>query len=136
MRKPNWKAELIEFLRDLNGRKFEWGSNDCCLSTFEAVEVMTGVDLVASYRGHYTTALGSKRILKKRGHSDLCSAVSELLGEPLENPGLAGQGDVALVNSELGEALGIVFGHGVYCVGESGLFLVEFSEIQQAWRVN
>lgn len=135
-RVDNWKAALTQHLQALKTQPFEWGSNDCCLSAFKAVEIITGKNLVEKYQGRYSTELGSKRILAKYGHSTIKEATTELLGEPLEFPLMASAGDIALlrdVNASL--ALGVVFGHGIYSVGKDGLVVLPITSAEAAWRV-
>jgi len=37
------------------GAKFTWGTDDCCTFVCDVVEKQTGLDLMASLRGRYTT---------------------------------------------------------------------------------
>ena len=125
---------LAQFLAENQQRPFAWGKWDCCLFAAGAVQVQTGIDYAADYRGRYTTALGAKRILTRFGHSDIRSAISEQLGEPVAAP-LCQRGDVVLVGHAENTVAGIVFGTHVWVIDTHGMMQLGTAHAQCGWRV-
>ena len=135
MKHPDWHIRLDTFIRENMLTPFEWGKFDCCLFVADAVEAMTGTDFAAPFRGRYTTATGSARALKKYGSGDVKSTLTSLFGEPLPRL-LAGRGDIVLVNSDYGHALGICWGGQIWVTGPAGLHALAPAEALCTWRVN
>src|SRR5687768_18469658 len=107
MRLENWPRLLIEFLAD--EKPFEWGSRDCSLFAADAVLCITGADPAKSLRGKYKTEKGAARILKRRGGLEKVAANLAADNRMEEIPPLLAQrGDVVLIDSPLGDALGII----------------------------
>ncbi|MBM6576338.1 hypothetical protein KCP91_08130 [Microvirga sp. SRT01] len=113
-RKPDWEARLAAYLDPLRLRAFAWGRHDCCTFAAGAVEAMTGVDPMPEFRGHYTTARGSVRALRRIGRGTLAATLDAKF-ESVE-PSLAQRGDI-IMSSGL---LGICFGAFLIAVGREG----------------
>lgn len=62
----DWPERLDALLRSRAARPFEWGRNDCCTFVADAIEAMTGRDVMESVRG-YSTALQAQRLAHERG---------------------------------------------------------------------
>ncbi len=131
----DWEARLVAYLASVNGRKFEPGSHDCALFTAAALEIITGIDHAAEWRGRYKTLKAGQRALKKAGYADHVALVASL-GFREVAPAFAHTGDIAVVDGDGGFALGIVQGEGVYVVTpESGLGIVSCLKMRRAFRV-
>ncbi len=103
-RLPDWEARLAAYLEPLRLRAFAWGSHDCCTFAGGAVEVMTGIDPIAEFRGRYSTARGSVRALRKFGAGDLAATLD---GKFERVPAsLAQRGDIVMSSGLLGICLG------------------------------
>lgn len=113
-RRPDWEVRLAAYLEPLRLRAFAWGRHDCCTFAAGAVEAMTGVDPMPEFRGHYTTARGSVRALRRIGAGTLAATLDTKF-EPVE-PSLAQRGDI-IMSSGL---LGICFGAFLIAVGREG----------------
>lgn len=72
------EQQLVEFLRRQAGTAFVIGQSDCLLTVAAWVQVVTGIDLGAQYRGTYSTALGWRRVLLRQG--GMLATVDRLLG--------------------------------------------------------
>ena len=133
-RHPDWEARLAAFLEPVRALPFAWGRHDCCTFAAGAVEAMTGEDAMAEFRGHYRTARGSVRALRRYGAGALEPTLTAKFGEPLP-PALAQRGDVIMADGALGISLGgfaLMVGSEE---GREGLIRVPMARWQCAWRV-
>lgn len=119
-RLPDWRPRLRAWLSEMarHPGPITPGQHDCCLFAAAALEAQTGVDLAAPWRGRYTTFRGGLRLIRKAGHADLAAL---LAGHLSETPVLEAQpGDIVVLASAEGPAMGVVQGAGVYCLGPDG----------------
>lgn len=134
MIKKDWCERLVTFLSKNQDTPFEWGKFDCCLFVADAIIEMTGVDIAADFRGKYQSEKGSLRALVKYGKGDVKSTFTHLLGQ--FKPRLkAGRGDVALIATPTGDAVGIVFNGAVWVATPDGLTTVPLREALGCWSV-
>lgn len=127
---------LFAFYESRKDTPFEWGKSDCALLAADWIHTYRGVDYAASFRGRYRTELGSKRALSRQGFDSLEAVLSDCFGEPLSFPNMAQRGDVVLVYTQQGDAVGIVDGMGVMVQGEHGIVHVKHCDIKCAWRIS
>jgi len=128
-----WTHILDDFMAAAN-RPFEWGAWDCGLFSADCIQAMTGVDIAAEFRGRYSTAKGARKVM--RGSiGEMMDRVSQTYGMPEIDPLLAQRGDMCMVDSPLGDALGICVGSKVACTGPDGLAFVPVSSAIRAWKV-
>lgn len=52
-----------------------WGANDCCMAVSDTYQSLLGLDLMARWRGRYTTRRGAIRIVRKDGHKAIEEAI-------------------------------------------------------------
>lgn len=114
MRRPDWEQRLHDYLAAHADAVFEYGRIDCALFVAGAVEVQTGVDFAAPFRGKYITAVGSLRALRRYGAGTLEATISVAL--PERGIGFARRGDVVMMDGIAGVCIGA---DGVF-VGEEG----------------
>lgn len=137
MRLENWPGLLEEFIEQSLHAPFEWGARDCCLFAADAVRAMTGEDYAAEFRGRYRSARSAQQVLAAFGG---VSGIVERTGFEEIAPLMAQRGDVVLVNTEAGDALGVVGMDGrVVCQGPDGLTFLNPDSFgfgaSRAWRV-
>ncbi len=133
MRKQNWPRIIADQIHAHMKTKFVWGESDCCLVVADILKAYTDFDIAKDFRGKYKTAMGSKRALKRYGGGDIKSTVSSMLEEiPVSE---AGRGDLALVSTEVGESLAIVFSTRAWVMSESGMVALTMDKVTCAWRV-
>ncbi len=128
--------DLPAFLRASGSRGFAWGICDCCLWAADWVCAVKGVDPAHGLRGTYRTRRGADRIVQSFGgmvgfvDAHLAPVGIARTADPLP-------GDLAVVSTEFGDALGIVTGIGVAVKRRrpSAGFVVSSYSIQAAWRV-
>ena len=133
MRISNWPKVLHQVIDERRGVPFSWGENDCALFAADVVQALTGTDYASSYRGRYSTAIGSVRVLNndKTSMEDL---VTVALGQPV-SPALLQRGDVAQFDNGNGKTLGICVGRHIVSPGTGGLEWVNMSYCLQGWKV-
>ena len=133
MRRPDWKLQLIQYLGEAARRPFRPGEHDCALFAAGAVEAMTGTDFAASFKGRYTTLKGGIRLLRAAGFADHAALAAELLPEIA--PAFAAPGDLAVIDTPGGPALGVVQGEGIYVLTPDRLGVLPLLSAQRAFRV-
>lgn len=130
----DWRPRLTEYVIAARARAFRPGAFDCALFAAGAIEAMTGIDPAASWRGGYRTLEDGEALLRSQGYTDHVDAVAALLEEV--PPALARAGDMAVVETDEGAALGVVQGAGIYVVTPAGgLGVVDRLRAVRAFRV-
>ena len=89
--------------------------------------------MAADWRGRYSTMRGGLRVLRKAGFEDHIALAAAHF--PEVPPLMAQPGDLAVVPTDDGQALGVVQGEAVYVLGPHGLGLVSILSASRAFRV-
>lgn len=134
-RREDWPERLAEWVAGALRKPFAWGRHDCALAAADCVLAMTGEDLAAEYRGRYEDRAGALRALAEIAGGGVEEAAQKALGPALANPLMAQRGDVAMVETAEGPALGICLGREIAVAGPDGLAMVEITAARKAWRV-
>lgn len=132
-RLPAWRSRLSACIEGALQTPFEWGQHDCALFVADAVLAMTGTDHASFWRGRYRTAAGAMRILGRGGHDDHVAYVAAQLAEI--HPALAATGDIAVVVTPDGPALGIITGPQVAVPDAAGLSFLPRDRAVRAFHV-
>ncbi|MGA2501114.1 MAG: hypothetical protein ABSH20_25535 [Tepidisphaeraceae bacterium] len=136
----DWQQALYLFCEANAGRRFEWGSWDCCLFVADAIDAMAGVDIAAEFRGRYGTYREALKLTQRLcGNWPLEVVVEKVAAEHgmREVPvALAQRGDMLLVDNGRRPVLGIVALNGteIFVIGER-LRRVPIALARRAWRV-
>lgn len=133
MRQPDWKLRLIQYLSEAARTPFAPGRHDCALFAAGAVEAMTGMDYARPFKGRYTTLKGGLRILREAGFADAVALAAAWLPEIA--PAFAAPGDLAVIDTAAGPALGVVQGAGIYVLTPDRLGVVPLLGASRAFRV-
>lgn len=131
-RLPDWSPRLFAFIESRRTMSHAYGSNDCCLFCADAILEMTGIDLAAGIRGTYSDKAGADAIVDEHGGLD--SFVTSILGQP-KGPLCARQGDVALIHTRHGDAVGICEGNHIAVPGDKEQILFPLSQAIKSWQV-
>lgn len=134
MRHKDWPEKLVAYLHHNLDTPFEWGTFDCCLFAADAVHAMTGIDFAAAFRGKYHTEKGAVRALIKYGNGDIKHTLNAIFG-PLKPRLNAGRGDLVLVGTDTGDALGVVASGKIWVATLDGLATMPLSHAQGCWSV-
>lgn len=133
-RLPDWQTRLTDYLAGAARRPFEEGAHDCALFAADAVRAMTGRDLAAEWRGSYASTRAGLKALARAGYRDhVALAGAHFTAKPVA---LANPGDLAVVPTPEGDALGVVQGECVYVLGPAGLLLASLTAATQAFEVS
>lgn len=124
----NWPTLLADFIDSRRELPFVWGERDCCLFAADAVQVITGTDFAADYRGQYGDARSAHQIIEAAG------GVPALVPFDEVEPGFAQRGDVVLLEQDGRDCLGIHLGHLIAGQGPDGLTFLSPSAARRAWR--
>lgn len=135
VRHEHWPSLLAAYLAD--DRPFAWGGRDCCTFAAGAVEAMTGADPAAALRGRYRTEQGAARLLKRHGGLEaLAARLAREHGLRDVPHAFAGRGDVVLIETGQGPALGVIDLAGrIAAQGPDGITWHDAGIARRAWKV-
>jgi hypothetical protein len=140
-RYSDWAARLEVFLFASTGRKFQYGSFDCCLFVCDAVRAMTGRDLAHPFRGRYDSAKSASAMIRSAGLTSVAGLVAFVASQhgmeeiPVSR---AARGDVVLLKRGLrGSSLGLLALDGAHILVPvaSGVMKVPRMAGTRAWAV-
>lgn len=144
-RVQNWDTRAFhDFLLQRATAPFVWGANDCALFAADGIQVITGVDIAADFRGKYVDEAGAWETIReicggKTSVADAAAYCAEQNGlAELEHTRCAQRGDlVVFENAEGVLVAGLVHlsGAHIVAVGEQGLYRFPISAIKRAWNV-
>lgn len=103
-RLPNWFANLKTTFEDYRSVPFTWGRADCATFAADCIRATTGVDVMGTWRGSYTSAATAEGRLRGRGFTSLREAVADALsahGCPPVEPEAARNGDVGITADDV-----------------------------------
>jgi len=129
-------GDLPSFLRASGARGFAWGICDCCLWAADWVHAVTGRDPASKLRGTYRTHRGAEAIVSAYGGMvGFVDAHLSPLGVVRTSDPLPG--DVAVVETPGGAALGIVTRLGVAVKRQRPRFGFDVAQrpILATWRI-
>jgi len=129
----DWPDRLQAHIEEWRHKKFEWGKADCALFCLYAEKAICGSSRFDDFIGQYRSAAGSVKALLKIGGGDLAASVGARLREI--KPSEAQRGDVALIDTPLGDALSLVVGDRVAAMGKDGLIFLPLDAAKKAWKV-
>lgn len=129
----DWRSRLRKYLEDNTNTPFRLGLYDCGAFAGGAVEAMTGENPHAALAGKYKTMAGALRALKRLGHEDHIAYAASVMDEI--DPLYAQFGDVAVVDSPEGPALGVVIGAHIEIRTHEGRGVVPLTDAVRAFRV-
>jgi len=129
----DWPTRLNDHIEEWRHKKFEWGKSDCGHFCLYAEKAICGASRFDDWIGQYSSQNGFARFLVKMGLGDLATSVGARLREikVLE----AQRGDVALIDTPLGDALSLVVGDKVAAMGKDGLIFLPLMSAKKAWKV-
>lgn len=141
MRVDGWQralnAYLLEAQEKYKREGFSYAGLHCVTFCADWVQVLTGTDPLADYRGQYSTEEEARALLESRDGS-LLQALTNRFGEPV-HPMKAQRGDIAYARFGEQECCGILFTSGSRMValflGEGGFALHRAKDVQNAFRV-
>ena len=132
-RLDDWKPRLRAFLAEQGDKQFQFGQQDCGALAGGAIEAMTGENPHAKVAGKYKTMAGAPRALRRLGHEDHVAHAASRMTE-IDTLYVA-FGDIAVVNSPDGLALGVVTGPYIEVRAPGGRGVVPLTDAVRAFRI-
>lgn len=134
MRFDDWRPRLAAYLAETVRRPFRPGRHDCVLWAAGARAAMTGVDMMAEWRGRYSTVEEGLQLARQAGCDDPWLHVVSGLEEIA--PAYAQVGDLVVLDGDDGlPAMGVVQGAAIYVLHPRGAGMVQLTAARRAWRV-
>ena len=133
-RLPDWQQRLSDWLASVSRQAFEPGVHDCALFAAGGVLAVTAIDLGETFRGQYRSEKAGRALLREAGF-DGPEALAAFWLPEWPDVRMARAGDVAVVGTERGPALGLFQGRAIYTPGLTGLMLLPRGEALRAFRV-
>lgn len=133
MRQKGWRGKLADLITARASQPFVWGKNDCVLFAADCYEAVTGVDPASSFRGKYDSEMSALRAIHTYSGGNLTDACLKMLGYPSKRP--PSDGDIVMVKTPNGDALGVFADARAVVVGEKGLIELPASQILSVWKV-
>jgi hypothetical protein len=140
-RLPNWQSALSVYLVDIARRRFEYGRLDCGLFVADAIQVMTGSDVAAQFRGCYKTRIEAFELIRRvSGRPTMEACAMHLAREyaVYEVSVLrAERGDPVMLRTGRRSSLGIVAMHGTEILTpcKHGILRLPLSLATRAWHI-
>jgi hypothetical protein len=137
-RAENWPTLLTAYIEERREVPFTWGKADCCLFAADWVRLATDLDPAADLRGKYDSALGARRIIKRRGGlAAMVARALTTLGFREVALSLATRGDIIVRDSDNGYCAGVVLGKESAFVTQNGLSFVptKSKADARAWKI-
>jgi hypothetical protein len=135
LNKETWPAGLRGYLEDTRTKRFSYGVWDCCLFAAGWIQIVTGVDPAAEFRG-YTSQKEAYKIVDRFG--SIQSMLSQALGGELVAAAQAVPGDIVLLRRPhmvTPEGLGICVGLYSVFTAARGLRMISTAETAGAWKI-
>jgi hypothetical protein len=130
MRVENWHSKLLAYIDQQERTPFAYGVNDCLLITAGAVEVVTGVDHAASFRGKYRSMKEGRALIGKPVLTFVRAKFPEI------HVSQAHDGDIAARRVGREWTFGVLIGAHFYVQVENGLGILPRSDAEKAFRVD
>lgn len=144
-RVQHWATRAYHsFLVDRARRPFAWGVHDCALFAADGIEVITGMDIAADFRGKYSDEAGAMEAIKAiSGGETIADAAAWCAAKhglaELKHPRCAQRGDLVIYRDAKTEQLvsGLVHlnGRHIVAAGPAGLLRIPITEVLRAWHV-
>jgi len=97
-KKQGWEVRLDALINEYYFTPFVWGENDCFIFAHDILKAVSGVDVIAPYRGQYKDEESARALLEKHAGGKYEASFSGL--ERVENPAFAQRGDVGIIEIE------------------------------------
>lgn len=134
-KKNEHRSQIYALIAKIKSLGFDLGGHDCAMGwTAPVIQIQTGIDLGAPYRGKYTTFAEAVALLKADGFSspeDVIAAKFKAI------PAAQAQfGDIVAVPGEHdGWSLGVVLGERIGALLQTGYCTAPRSTASRAYRI-
>jgi len=134
MRVWNWVERMHDCIEDARRVPFDYGTANCALFVAKHIDaIVDGSQRETEMRALFGDAASAHRYLVDVGGLD--AGMTQRFGEPVSWP-LIRRGDVALVPTQDGPALGVCMGAVIYVRGPEALATVPLDAALMGWRID
>jgi len=134
-RLKDWDRRLARVTEEHLATPGEWGVSDCIVTAAACVAAVTGVDIMAPWRGRYKTEAGAARLMRKEGCANVEDVLGKLFGLPPIGRLMARRGDLVVVERNCQLCAGYICEYGAAVKTETGLVFLPQTETRSAFRV-
>lgn len=123
-----------EYIKEAASKPWQWGVHDCCTFAGDWMQIKTGVDPVAHWRGRYDDEQGAIDFIVKAGGIEVLWAQGlEGLAECTDDPVM---GDVGIIETLGGHIGAIYMGKRWAFLSERGVHHIHIDDYQivKAWN--
>lgn len=132
----NWPRALSSFIESRRTQPFDWAGNNCCFFACDWIAALTAIDPAADLRPQVASAADAVRVLTEQGGVEqIAASRCQQYGWPEVAPAFAQRGDIAMVSTDHGPALGVVIGAKIAHPGPEGLTFLPLTAALRAWHV-
>lgn len=134
MRVWNWVERLHAAIDRQSEAPFDYATLNCALFAAENVDAVLGDEskYAEAIRAEFADEAGARAFMDREG--GLEAAVTKRLGEPVAWWHLR-RGDVALIETPEGPALGTCLGDVIILLGPDGIASLKLDKVLKGWRV-
>lgn len=132
LRKDGWESRLAELIESKRNIPFCWQTNNCLGFVAEAEIAVQGFTEFPEALRPMTNKFSAMRIIKKNADS-----LDDWIDQKYQRISIlsAQRGDICMIETPEGAAVGVCIGHNATFVGQDGLEFVPMSLTIKAWRV-
>jgi hypothetical protein len=125
-------SALQRYLASVRDTPFEWGVHDCAMFSAKGTDARCGTSFAARVAAIGVRSAVEYRRLQRTGATLEAMTIAEL-GNPAE--GQIEDGDVVLVRTAIGTALGLAVPPVALIAANRGFVPVPLSAVERFWRV-
>lgn len=122
----------LETVAEVMGRPWAWGEADCCASACDVFARWYGIDLMAGFRGRYSTQIGAARIINRMG--GFAAMAERMAAQAGLDEGTRAPGEIGVViGADGGLALGVSYAPGIWAAKTETGFAAT-GKVLRCWR--
>jgi hypothetical protein len=125
-------SNLLKYLDSVRDTPFQWGEHDCAMFAAKGTDARCGTSLAARIAAMSIRSAVEYRRLQRTGVTLESMTIAEL-GEPAT--GEIQDGDVVLVRTAIGTALGLAVPPVALIAAKRGFAPVPLRTVERFWRV-
>jgi len=130
VRFSNWPKLLDSYLAKCSSIPFAYGKQDCVLFAIGSAKAITGVNQDIGVEPWSNTKEAAQRLAEVDNDITVVMQWAEEI-----DPAYAGTGDIAMLEIDGRNSLGVFLGTRIAGPGETGLVFISRARATKAWRV-
>lgn len=132
LRKDGWETRLAELIESKRNIPFCWKTNNCLGFVAEAEIAVQGFTEFPEALRPMTNKFSAMKIIKKNADS-----LDDWIDKKYQRISIlsAQRGDICMIETAEGAAVGVCLGHNAAFIGKDGLEFMPMSLSIKAWRV-